>query len=88
MTWADPLPASRWSPTRPTADTFHARPVEGRTVRAQPASFDDHFSQATLAYRSLSPLEQAHVVGTFTVELGTCYEQVIKECELQVLAHC
>ena len=63
------------------------RPIEGSAVRAQPASFDDHFSQATMFYRSLSALEQAHVVEAFTFELGKVYEQAIKERELQVLAN-
>ncbi len=58
------------------------RLVEGEVVRAQPASFDDHFSQATMFYRSLSPIEQAHVVEAFTFELGKVYEQAIKEREL------
>jgi len=61
--------------------------VDGPKVRAQPASFDDHFSQPALFYRSLSPLEQAHVVEAFTFELGKVYEQGIKERELQVLAN-
>ena len=64
-----------------------ARPVAGDTVRAAPASFDDHFSQAAMFYRSLSAVEQAHVVEAFTFELGKCYEQVIKERELAVLAN-
>jgi catalase len=64
-----------------------ARPVEGGTVRANPASFDDHFTQAAMFYRSLTPLEQAHIVEAFTFELGKCYEQAIKERELQVLAN-
>ncbi len=55
--------------------------------RAQPASFDDHFSQATTFYRSLSPIEQAHIVEAFIFELGKVYEQTIKERELQVLAN-
>lgn len=54
--------------------------------RANPASYDDHFSQATLFYRSLQPVEQAHVVEAFAFELGKCYEQVIKERQLAVLA--
>ena len=33
-------------------------------------------------YRSLSPLEQAHIVEAFTFELGKVYEQAIKEREL------
>ena len=64
-----------------------ARPIEGNAVRANPASFDDHFSQATAFYRSLSLLEQAHIVEALTFELGKCYEQSIKERELQALAN-
>jgi catalase len=64
-----------------------ARLIEGRSVRANPASFDDHYSQPTMFYRSLTQLEQAHIVEAFTFELGKCYEQAIKERELQVLAN-
>jgi catalase len=63
------------------------RVIEGAAVRSQPASFDDHFSQATMFYRSLSPIEQTHVVEAFTFELGKVYGQSIKERELQVLAN-
>jgi catalase len=63
------------------------RPIVGNSVRAAPASFDDHFSQATAFYRSLSPLEQSHIVEAFTFELGKVYEQFIKERELAVLAN-
>ncbi|MGI8880598.1 MAG: catalase [Jatrophihabitans sp.] len=63
------------------------RPIEGTAVRANPVSFDDHFSQATMFYRSLSALEQAHIIGAFTFELGKCYEQAIRERELGVLAN-
>jgi catalase len=63
------------------------RPVEGPTVRAQPASFGDHFTQAAMFYRSLSYVEQVHIIEAFTFELGKCYEQAIKERELGVLAN-
>ena len=63
------------------------RVIEGAAVRAQPVSFDDHFSQATMFYRSLSAIEQTHVIEAFTFELGKVYEQSIKERELQVLAN-
>jgi catalase len=63
------------------------RRIKGDAMRAQPASFDDHFSQATMFYRSLSTIEQSHVVEAFTFELGKVYEQAIKERELQVLAN-
>jgi catalase len=54
--------------------------------RANPASYDDHFSQATLFYRSLQPIERAHIVGALAFELGKVYEQTIKERTLSVLA--
>jgi catalase len=63
-----------------------ACPVEGVTARANPVSFGDHFSQAAMFYRSLTPLEQAHIVEAFTFELGKCHEQAVKERQLQVLA--
>ncbi|SES47910.1 catalase [Actinokineospora terrae] len=55
--------------------------------RKSPASFEDHFSQPRLFYRSLSPVERQHVIAAFTFELGKCYEKVIKERQLQVLAN-
>jgi catalase len=38
------------------------RPIAGPAVRANPVSFADHFSQATLFYQSLTLVEQAHIV--------------------------
>ena len=63
------------------------QPVSGAKVRAASASFDDHFSQARLFYRSLTPLEQKHVADAFTFELSKCYESAIRERQLQVLAN-
>ena len=62
------------------------RPIEGAPVRANPASFEDHFSQATMFFRSLTALERGHIVEAFTFELGKCFDQSIKERELAVLA--
>lgn len=78
---------------------FQANAVDGAFVdvpedisaaikeRQSPASFDDHYSQARLFYRSLSPVEQDHTIAAYTFELGKCYEQVIKERQLQSLAN-
>ncbi|WP_424186947.1 catalase [Actinokineospora sp. G85] len=63
------------------------RRVDGEVGRGNPASFDDHFSQATMFYRSLSEIERLHVVEAYTFELGKCYEQAIKERALTVLAN-
>ncbi len=60
--------------------------VAGRKDRALPASYDDHYSQARLFWRSMSPVEQEHIVRAYTFELGKCYEQTIKERQLQCLA--
>jgi len=48
---------------------------------------DDHFSQARLFYRSLSPVEQEHVAQAYTFELGKCYEENIKTRNLGILAN-
>ena len=56
-------------------------------VRAKPASYDDHYSQASLFWRSMTPVEQDHIVLAYTFELGKCYEQAIKERQLQALAN-
>ena len=62
------------------------RRIEGNAERANPASFEDHFTQPAMFYRSLSDVERTHVVEAFTFELGKCYEQGIKERMLAVLA--
>jgi catalase len=64
----------------------------GRKVRTSPASetasvsFDDHFTQPRMFYRSLTPVEQAHIAQAYTFELGKCYESTIRERMLGVLA--
>ncbi|NVN49770.1 catalase [Mycolicibacterium hippocampi] len=63
------------------------RRVDGPVERAEPVSFSDHFSQAAIFYQSLTKVEKVHIVEAFTFELGKCYEKVIKERELEVLAN-
>jgi hypothetical protein len=64
------------------------QPVAKSTkVRRSPASFDDHFTQPRLFYKSLSAVEGEHLVRAFTFELGKRYEQAIKERELMILAN-
>src|SRR6478735_2934634 len=60
-------------------------PQTDERVRANPASFKDHFSQAGLFFRSLTPVERDHVVAAYTFELSKCYELVIRQRQLQVL---
>ena len=71
-------------------NAFVEAPVQvtaGPKTRAQSASFDDHFSQARLFWKSMTPVEQQHIVNAYAFELGKCYEQVIKERQLQCLAN-
>ena len=56
-------------------------------VRENPVTFEDHFSQVSMFYRSLAPVEQDHVVAAYTFELTKCYEQVIRERQLLALAN-
>lgn len=60
--------------------------TESAIERAQPRSFDDHFSQARLFYRSLTEVEQEHVRDAYAFELAKCYEQAITERQLRALA--
>jgi catalase len=52
--------------------THPPREVAGPKIKLRPASFDDHFTQATLFYRSLSDTEREHVAGAFSFELAKC----------------
>ncbi|WP_370614552.1 catalase [Mumia qirimensis] len=63
------------------------RVAEGTKVRAQPASYDDHFSQVRLFWLSMSRVEQEHIIRAYAFELGKCYDQAIKERQLQCLAN-
>jgi catalase len=63
-------------------------PVAAATkIRANPVTFDDHFTQASMFYRSLAPVEQDHVAAAYTFELSKCYEQRIRERQLLALAN-
>jgi catalase len=62
------------------------RTVEGQKVRESPTSFADHFSQAALFYRSMTEVEQTHIIEAYTFELGKCAMPEIRERYLTVLA--
>ncbi|WP_435771113.1 catalase [Nocardioides sp. SYSU DS0651] len=63
------------------------RVTESTKVRAQPASYDDHFSQTRQFWLSMTAVEREHIVRAYTFELGRCYEQAVKERQLQCLAN-
>ena len=66
---------------------FATRDVAGLRVRARAQSFSDHYSQASMFWESMSPVEQDHIVGAFSFELGKCRHEEIKGRMLANLAN-
>jgi catalase len=60
--------------------------AESVRQRRSPESFEDHFSQARMFWRSLSETERQHLADAFVFELGKCYEETIRKRQLRVLA--
>ena len=63
------------------------RQVEGPKVRQRAASFDDHFSQATLFWNSMTALEKTHITDSFSFELGKCLDVDVKARMIANLAN-
>src|SRR5580704_13752899 len=61
-----------------------ARPVEGSAVRVRSGSFSDHYSQARLFYKSITPPEQKHLANALTFELGKLETEAVR---LRMLGH-
>ena len=64
-----------------------AQVAESVKVRANPASYDDHYSQVRQFWLSMTPVEKEHIVAAYTFELAKCFEQPIKERQLLALAN-
>lgn len=52
--------------------------IDGRKIRERSPSFLDHFSQATLFYKSQSEPEQNHIINALSFELGKVTVESIK----------
>jgi catalase len=72
-----------------TPQGFHSVPEvqQGVKVRAKHESFADHFSQATLFWKSQSPVEQNHIVNAFRFELGKVETLAVVERVVSLLAY-
>src|SRR5947209_5698605 len=44
--------------------------VDGATMRKRAKSFENHYSQARMFWKSMSPVEAEHIVAAFSFELG------------------
>lgn len=53
--------------------------MEGSKVRKRSESFKDHFSQATLFWNSMTPVEQKHIVKALHFELGKVESKEIRQ---------
>jgi catalase len=64
--------------------TTSARPLEGNPLRVRSESFSDHYSQARLFYKSITPPEQKHLANALTFELGKVETEAVR---LRMLGH-
>lgn len=63
----------------------HAERIDAVKIRDRSKSFSDHFSQATLFFKSQSKPEQQHIIDAFTFELGKVEKVHIRERMLGLL---
>ncbi len=57
----------------------YAEKIDGRKIRARSNSFQDHYTQATMFWRSLTPAEQEHLVEAAHFELGKVETMHVRE---------
>jgi catalase len=67
--------------------THSPHAVNGPKLKLRPASFDDHFTQATLFYRSLTDVERDHIVAAFSFELAKCVSEGVGARVVGLLAN-
>jgi catalase len=61
-------------------------PEHGVKLRKRPESFNDHYSQATLFWNSMSGWEKQHIVEAYRFELGKVSRKYIRERVVDHLA--
>lgn len=66
--------------------THHQERIDAHKIRSRSESFNDHFSQPALFYRSLSKWEKAHLTDAYSFELGKCDHQHIQERMLWLIS--
>jgi catalase len=68
------------------AFVHHTEKMDGHKIKARSESFGDHYTQATLFYRSMSVTEQQHMIEGFHFELGKVEHMHIRERMVDHLA--
>ncbi|MEZ0362189.1 catalase [Mycobacterium sp. pUA109] len=56
----------------------YTQKVEGHKIRQRAESFADHYSQARMFWKSMSPVEAEHIVAAYGFELGKVEEPEIR----------
>ncbi|WP_158890439.1 catalase [Amycolatopsis anabasis] len=69
------------------AFAHYAEKVEGHKIRKRSESFQDHYSQATLFWNSMSEVEAEHIVAAFRFELGKVVEREVRARVVDRLNH-
>ena len=64
--------------------SFNER-VDAQKIRDRSESFSDHFSQATLFFKSQTPVEQGHIIKALRFELGKVETEAIRTRMLGLL---
>jgi catalase len=64
--------------------TTSERSIDGSPIRARSESFSDHYSQARLFFRSITPPEQKHLANALTFELSKVETEAVR---LRMLGH-
>jgi catalase len=67
-------------------ETYPER-VDAAKIRQRSPSFADHYSQATLFWKSMSPPEQDHIVAAYQFELGKVEREPIRQRMVDNLAN-
>ncbi|MCK8816401.1 catalase [Natroniella sulfidigena] len=82
----------RGNAPHPTPDTEHGyahytEKVDGKKVRERSESFNDHYSQASLFWNSMSNAEKEHIIEAFHFEVGAVMDKQIKERVVEMFNH-
>ncbi|UVM61496.1 catalase HPII [Pseudomonas sp. B21-010] len=78
------------TPSGPEDGGFESYPerIDAYKIRQRSDSFGDHFSQARLFYKSMSPHEQEHIVAAYSFELGKVEREFIRARQVnEILAN-
>ncbi len=78
------------APPGPEDGGFESYPerIDAFKIRQRSDSFGDHFSQARLFYKSMSPHEQEHIIAAYSFELGKVEREFIRARQVnEILAN-